>query len=187
MHRYALAQYLQRARAPNATPKPVDEVVQNGIYLDDSLNEQTQTSIQIFRSRNRPLPTLASDSGLHEWASSTTRYPPPTTTHSNEVNGDTVGRATSNNRTGFPTQTVGRAHDGATMSSHSGMVNESGTGMNITDFFSSEVFNLVLHNPTTAHRFLRFCQNRACGEHMEFLQKVGFPFKTLTLSGVSLK
>lgn len=43
---------------------------------------------------------------------------------------------------------------------------------NLTDFFSSEVFNIVLHNPTTAHRFLRFCQSRACGENIEFLQKV---------------
>jgi hypothetical protein len=43
---------------------------------------------------------------------------------------------------------------------------------NITDFFSPEVFRVVLHNPTTAHRLLRFCQSRACGENMEFLQKV---------------
>ena len=43
---------------------------------------------------------------------------------------------------------------------------------NLTDFFSNEVFHIVLHNPTTAHRFLRFCQSRACGENMEFLQKV---------------
>ncbi|TVY35580.1 Phototropin [Lachnellula occidentalis] len=45
-------------------------------------------------------------------------------------------------------------------------------GNNITDFFGLEVFRLVLHNPTTAHRLLRFCQSRACGENMEFLQKV---------------
>lgn len=47
-----------------------------------------------------------------------------------------------------------------------------GMNGNITDFFSSEVFHIVLHNPTTAHRLLRFCQSRACGENMEFLQKV---------------
>jgi hypothetical protein len=40
------------------------------------------------------------------------------------------------------------------------------------DFFSSEVFNIVIHNPTTAHRLLKFCQSRSCGENMEFLQKV---------------
>jgi hypothetical protein len=41
-----------------------------------------------------------------------------------------------------------------------------------TDFFSSEIFHLVLRNPTTAHRFLKFCQSRDCGENIEFLQKV---------------
>ncbi|CZT00993.1 related to nonphototropic hypocotyl protein 1 [Rhynchosporium graminicola] len=49
----------------------------------------------------------------------------------------------------------------------------SGSGTaNVLDFFSPEVFNFVLHNPTTGHRFLRFCQSRACGENIEFLQKV---------------
>ncbi len=52
-------------------------------------------------------------------------------------------------------------------------LNSSGLGNNMADFFSAEVFNIVIHNPTTAHRFLRFCQSRACGENMEFLQKVG--------------
>lgn len=41
-----------------------------------------------------------------------------------------------------------------------------------TNFFSAEIFQIVLRNPTTAHRLLRFCQSRACGENMEFLQKV---------------
>jgi hypothetical protein len=49
--------------------------------------------------------------------------------------------------------------------------NGSGNDM-ITDFFSPDVFQLVIHNPTTAYRFLRFCQSRNCGESMEFLQKV---------------
>ncbi len=43
---------------------------------------------------------------------------------------------------------------------------------NVTDFFNPEIFHIVLQNPTTAHRLLRFCQSRACGENMEFLQKV---------------
>jgi hypothetical protein len=34
----------------------------------------------------------------------------------------------------------------------------------------------VIHNPATAHRFLKFCQSRACGENMEFLQKVSLVF-----------
>ena len=40
------------------------------------------------------------------------------------------------------------------------------------DFFSSEVFQIVLHNPATAHRMLKFSQARMCGENMEFLEKV---------------
>lgn len=43
---------------------------------------------------------------------------------------------------------------------------------NIADFYSPEVFRVVLNNPTTAHRLKRFCQSRACGEDMEYLQKV---------------
>ena len=42
----------------------------------------------------------------------------------------------------------------------------------LADFFSSEVFQIVLHNPTTAHRLLKFSQARMCGENMEFLEKV---------------
>ena len=43
----------------------------------------------------------------------------------------------------------------------------------LADFFSTEVFQIALHNPTTAHRLLRFSQARMCGENMEFLEKVG--------------
>lgn len=42
----------------------------------------------------------------------------------------------------------------------------------LADFFSSEVFQIVLHNPTTAHRLSKFSQARMCGENMEFLEKV---------------
>ncbi len=43
------------------------------------------------------------------------------------------------------------------------------------DFFSPEIFQIVLHNPTTSHQLLKFSQSRFCGENMEFLDKVGFP------------
>lgn len=42
----------------------------------------------------------------------------------------------------------------------------------IAEFFSQKTFQLVLHNPTTAHQLLRFSQDRLCGESMEFLKKV---------------
>ncbi len=50
--------------------------------------------------------------------------------------------------------------------------NRGATMNNFTDFFSQEVFQIVLHNPTTSHRFMKFCQSRACSENVEFLQKV---------------
>lgn len=40
------------------------------------------------------------------------------------------------------------------------------------DFFSSEIFQMVLQNPTTTHRLLKFSQDRSCGENVEFLAKV---------------
>ena len=52
----------------------------------------------------------------------------------------------------------------------------------LADFFSQEVFHIVLHNPTTAHRLLKFSQARMCGENMEFLEKVPTP---ASLSGLA--
>lgn len=54
-----------------------------------------------------------------------------------------------------------------------GGLDKSANGL--ADFFSTEVFQIVLHNPTTAHRLLKFSQARMCGENMEFLEKVGAP------------
>lgn len=42
----------------------------------------------------------------------------------------------------------------------------------IADFFSSEVFQVVLRNPTTAHQLQKFAQSRLCGENIDFLEKV---------------
>jgi hypothetical protein len=44
----------------------------------------------------------------------------------------------------------------------------------LTDFFGAEVFQMVLHNPTTCHQLTRFAQTRFCGENMEFLEQVRF-------------
>lgn len=43
------------------------------------------------------------------------------------------------------------------------------------DFFSPEVFQIVLHNPSTAHQLLKFSQARLSGENMEFLERVCSP------------
>ncbi|KAH8597159.1 hypothetical protein B0O99DRAFT_685075 [Bisporella sp. PMI_857] len=45
-------------------------------------------------------------------------------------------------------------------------------GSSITDFFITEVFWFITHNPIMAYRFLRYCQSRNFGEATEFLQKV---------------
>lgn len=57
---------------------------------------------------------------------------------------------------------------------HNGGIQDRAAGGagGLADFFSSEVFQIVLHNPTTAHRLLKFSQARMCGENMEFLEKV---------------
>lgn len=63
-------------------------------------------------------------------------------------------------------------------SSFSAIPKQNGNGVmgsstsGLADFYSSEVFQIVLHNPATAHRLLKFSQARMCGENMEFLEKV---------------
>jgi hypothetical protein len=55
--------------------------------------------------------------------------------------------------------------------------NVSGTSGRLTDFFGTEVFQMVLHNPTTCHQLTKFAQARFCGENMEFLEQVRFQIK----------
>jgi phototropin len=51
--------------------------------------------------------------------------------------------------------------------------NGNGTATSgVADFFSPEVFQIVLHNPATAHQLLKFSQARMSGENMEFLERV---------------
>lgn len=42
----------------------------------------------------------------------------------------------------------------------------------IADFFGPEVYQIVLHNPTTAHQLKKFAESRLCGENLEFLEQV---------------
>ncbi|KAK9791464.1 hypothetical protein SCARD494_07647 [Seiridium cardinale] len=42
----------------------------------------------------------------------------------------------------------------------------------LPDFFSYEIFQVVLHNPATAHQLLKFSETRVCSENIEFLNKV---------------
>ena len=59
--------------------------------------------------------------------------------------------------------------------STSEQTNFSGTSSGrLTDFFGAEVFQMVLHNPTTCHQLTKFAQTRFCGENMGFLEQVRF-------------
>lgn len=40
------------------------------------------------------------------------------------------------------------------------------------DFFSQDVFQMVLHNPTTSHQLMKFSQSRFCAENIDFLDRV---------------
>lgn len=45
----------------------------------------------------------------------------------------------------------------------------------LPDFFSYEIFQVVLRNPTTAHQLLKFSETRLCSENIDFLNKVRPP------------
>jgi hypothetical protein len=61
----------------------------------------------------------------------------------------------------------GDAKDDESISSRS-----RGREREMIDCFGSDVFRIVLNNPTTSQRFLRFCQAHGRGESVEFLEKV---------------
>jgi len=54
----------------------------------------------------------------------------------------------------------------------------------VADFFSPEVFQIVLHNPATAHQLLKFSQARLSGENMEFLERVSARRLLATADGI---
>ncbi|KAK7942929.1 uncharacterized protein PG986_012042, partial [Apiospora aurea] len=58
----------------------------------------------------------------------------------------------------------------------------SGGSSRLPDFFSQQVFQVVLHNPATAHHLLKFSENRVCSENVEFLAKVCRPNMILLAS-----
>ncbi|KAK8120491.1 hypothetical protein PG999_004611 [Apiospora kogelbergensis] len=55
--------------------------------------------------------------------------------------------------------------------SHNGSLSSGGSSR-LPDFFSQQVFQVVLHNPATAHHLLKFSENRVCSENVEFLAKI---------------
>lgn len=59
----------------------------------------------------------------------------------------------------------------------------SSSQTNMPDFFTASIFQVVLHNPTTAYRLLKFSESRLCAENVEFLSKVD-AYRT-TLNGLA--
>ena len=71
-----------------------------------------------------------------------------------------------------PTQDMSNGHS-ATDNGHGfGRAPKPTSTADVADFFNPEIFQVVLHNPTTSYQMLRFSQSRFCGENMEFLEKV---------------
>ena len=46
------------------------------------------------------------------------------------------------------------------------------SSIGITDFFSLDVIQMALHDPSISHQLLKFSQAQHCGENVEFVQKV---------------
>lgn len=65
----------------------------------------------------------------------------------------------------------------------SGKTVASLSSQNMPDFFTASIFQVVLHNPTTAYRLLKFSETRLCAENVEFLSKVD-AYRT-TLNGLA--
>ncbi|KAJ8070816.1 hypothetical protein OCU04_001177 [Sclerotinia nivalis] len=120
-------------------------------------------------NKTAPLPPLST---LLERSETPSSKRDPISPNSTKSTSESLRRVT--NSRGAESNTRGSMRtspsDRGSVSSRNG-VGLSGA-VNFADFFSSEVFYVVLHNPTTAHRFLKFCQGRSCSENLEFLQKI---------------
>jgi len=88
-------------------------------------------------------------------------------THKSSETNHKLGRSLSHSNNAGPTESTSK------QSAIGGMGSNA-----LADFFSAEVFQIVLHNPTTAHQLLKFSQSRFCGENMEFLEMVRPPLRS---------
>ncbi len=146
--------------------KSIDQVIQSGqsFAVPDEHPRASDSNLSI--NRTAPLPPLLPTNTSHRNVQAISQAVHNETRGNSPPRGmDTVSSRNASVRQSEEGSASSRTGTGTTL-------NSSGLGSNMADFFSSEIFNIVIHNPTTAHRFLRFCQSRACGENMEFLQKV---------------
>ncbi|CZR62126.1 related to nonphototropic hypocotyl protein 1 [Phialocephala subalpina] len=152
----------------------IDQVIQSQQSLSNSQHVNTrdgpQNSSNISVNRTAPLPPVSENSGSPRRNNNSMRSESQTSHEDRRL-----GSSGRGSQRESPKQTSMRQSDGSSnRSGNTTVVSSAGQGNvgNMADFFSWEVFQIVLHNPTTAHRFLRFCQSRACGENIEFLQQV---------------
>lgn len=148
----------------------MDQVIQSGQSLAaNSLGNPRDSDSHLSLNKTAPLPPVSMSNGNHRRDKTVSN--PRSSTHAGQENrrGWSSGPRTE---TPSSRNVSVRQSDEASASSRSGTgtvagsSNNGNSGANMADFFSSEVFSIVIHNPTTAHRFLRFCQSRACGENM---------------------
>ncbi|KAA8574671.1 hypothetical protein EYC84_003921 [Monilinia fructicola] len=146
-----------------------DSIDQYYYNRDAALLKTPRVDFKDGYNRTAPLPPLSTFPEKYDTSSSKHVPISPNSTKSTSES----PRFIANSRDA-ESSTRGSIHtshsDKESFSSRNG-VGLSGAG-NFADFFSSEVFYIVLHNPTTAHRFLKFCQSRSCSENIEFLQKI---------------
>lgn len=138
----------------------IDQVVQNGQSYQQLSSRDNQNQSNVSVNRTAPLSPLPRSAGGSRKEYNTR----PVSQSSYENQRRTVDRESPK------TASMRQDYDNSIGSGSTAVV--SSNRDNMTDFFSWEVFQIVLHNPTTAHRFLRFCQSRACGENITFLQHV---------------
>ena len=153
----------------------IDQVIQDGQTLSpgpDSRSSDSNVSI----NKTAPLPPLPSSPGNPRREHVALSMQPNPQAGQDERRAPSRGKEKDGGSSKKASIRQSDEGSGSSRSGNNTTLSGSASGIgsrnDITDFFSSDVFQIVLHNPTTAHRFLRFCQSRACGENMEFLQKV---------------
>jgi hypothetical protein len=141
----------------------IDQVIQSEQSLSMPNGHPGASDSNLSINRTAPLPPLSPSSRSRQHLQSNSQAVNRGSSPPRRM--EAMGSRNASTRQSEEGSASSRIGTGTTLSG-------SGVGGNMADFFSSEIFNIVIHNPTTAHRFLRFCQSRACGENMEFLQKV---------------
>lgn len=142
-------------RSSKMDSRSIDQVIQSTHESENHYQRQHSGSVSSYENNNTSQAT-AYKAALNRKPSNVGSRAPP----SSRSNHPSISTLASSTNTIESSQSSRRSR--STKPSSGGF----------TDFFSNETFRMVLRNPTTAHRFLKFCQRRACGESMEFLAQV---------------